>query len=136
MKIARTALEAVHAHAEEGYPYEICGMLVGRKGDMVVARAVRATNDVTDRARDTYRIRPDEHRRIEREVDEAGDEILGYYHSHPDHPARASIRDTEQAWPRAYYLIVSCMQGKVADRNVFVSDDWQQPMKAQPIEVV
>ena len=136
MKIARAALEAVQAHAEEGYPYEICGMLVGRKGDTLVSRAVRATNDVTDRARDTYRIRPEEHRHIEREVDEAGDEILGYYHSHPDHPARASIRDTEQAWPRAYYLIVSCMQGKVADRNVFVSDDWQQPMKAQPIEVV
>ena len=136
MKIARSALEAVHAHAAEGYPYEICGMLVGRKGASTVTRAVRATNDIKDRARDTYRINPDEHRRIEREVDDAGDEILGYYHSHPDHPARASIRDTEQAWPRAFYMIVSCIQGQVAETSVFMSDDWQQPMTQQTVEVV
>jgi len=135
VRIARAALDAVQAHAAEGYPYEICGMLAGPKGGSTVTRAVRAVNDVKDRARDTYRIHPDEHRRIEREVDEAGDEILGYYHSHPDHPARASIRDTEQAWPRAFYLIVSCVQGQVTESNVFVSDDWQQPMKQQPIEI-
>jgi proteasome lid subunit RPN8/RPN11 len=136
VKIARAALDAIHAHAVEGYPYEICGMLVGRKGSPAVTRSVRATNAIRDRAHDTYRINPDEHRRIEREVDEAGDEILGYYHSHPDHPARASIRDTEQAWPRAYYLIVSCVRGEIAESNVFVSEDWQQPMKTQPLEVV
>jgi len=136
VRIARAALDAVQAHAADGYPYEICGMLAGPKGGSTVTRAVRAVNDVKDRARDTYRIHPDEHRRIEREVDEAGDEILGYYHSHPEHPARASIRDTEQAWPRAFYLIVSCVRGQVTESNVFVSDDWQQPMKQQPIEIV
>jgi len=135
VKISSAALEAIHKHAAEGYPYEICGMLVGPKGGGTIVRAVRATNDIRDRARDTYRINPDEHRRIEREVDAAGQEVLGYYHSHPDHPARASVRDTEQAWPRSYYLIVSCVKGEVAETNVFMSEDWQQPMNQLPLEV-
>jgi proteasome lid subunit RPN8/RPN11 len=136
VRIARAALEAVHTHAVEGYPYEICGMLVGGKGGTVVTRAVRATNDVQDRARDTYRINPQEHLRIEREVDDAGEQILGYYHSHPDHPARASVTDAERSWAGPVYVIVSCQQGRVVEGNAFVAENDGGPMRPVPMEVV
>ena len=71
-----------------------------------------------------YEIAHTEHRQIEDECDEAGLEIVGYYHSHPDHGSYASIRDSERAWPDSFYLIVSCMAREIAESKVFVKPTW------------
>jgi proteasome lid subunit RPN8/RPN11 len=137
VKISAVALEAVHAHVKEGYPYEICGMLVARKGTRDVVGIRRATNSNTTRPRDTYQIDPLEHRAIEKDCDAAGLEIVGYYHSHPDHASYASIRDTEQAWPDYSYLIVSCMGGEVKEGKAFSRSSWEVgEMVEEPVEVV
>ena len=137
MKIGASALGAVDAHVTEGYPYEICGMLVARKGTRDVIGIRRATNANTTRPRDTYQIDPLEHRAIEKECDAEGLEIVGYYHSHPDHASYASIRDAEQAWPDYYYLIVSCMDGRVGESKVFSRATWDsREMVEEPVEVV
>ena len=137
MRISAAALEAVRAHVKEGYPYEICGMLVARKGTRDIVDIRRATNSNTTRPRDTYQIDPLEHRAIEKECDAAGLEIVGYYHSHPDHASYASIRDTEQAWPDYYYLIVSCMGGEVKEGKAFYRTSWDtREMVEEPVEVV
>ena len=137
MKINASALEAVHAHVTEGYPYEICGMLVARKATRDITDTRRATNANTSRPRDTYQIDPLEHRAIEKECDAAGLEIVGYYHSHPDHASYASIRDTEQAWPDYYYLIVSCMKGQVKEGKAFTRSSWDiREMAEEPVVVI
>jgi proteasome lid subunit RPN8/RPN11 len=134
VKIAAAALDAVKAHAEEGYPHEICGFLIGARGNSRIARAVRARNTVVERARDRYEIDPRDTIRVQREADDAGEDIIGYYHSHPDHPARASVFDAERSWAGPVYLIVSCVEGKVVDANAFVADQDGGPFRDEAIE--
>jgi proteasome lid subunit RPN8/RPN11 len=135
VRIARAALDEVNAHASEGYPQEICGMLIGPRGGSRVTEVRRAHNTITDRARDRYEIDPLDHIRVQRECDANGMEIVGYYHSHPDHPARASVFDTERAWAGPVYLIVSCVKGKVVDGNAFVAENDGGPFRPEPLEV-
>ena len=136
MKIARAALEAIKAHGAEGYPSEICGILVGPRGSRTATEAKRARNIIVDRARDRYEIDPRDHIRIQREADAGGQDIVGYYHSHPDHPAQASRFDTERAWSGYVYLIVSVAGGDAVDANAFVAEKDGGPFQPEPLEVV
>jgi proteasome lid subunit RPN8/RPN11 len=83
------------AHAREGHPFEVCGVLVGNARDGVarVVAALPVENRETEAPRVRYVIAPEDLLRIQRESREAGHDILGYYHSHPDHPARPSETD-------------------------------------------
>jgi proteasome lid subunit RPN8/RPN11 len=134
LRIGAAALEVVRAHAEEGYPNEICGVLIGPAGKGWISEARRARNAVIERARDRYEIDPVDQLRIQRECDAGGLEILGYYHSHPDHPARPSVFDTERAWAGMLYLIVSVAQGRQVDANGFVTDQYGGPFRPEPLE--
>lgn len=136
MKIQQPALEAIRSHGAEGYPHEICGIMVGPPGGGMVTDVRRARNIVVDRARDRYEIDPRDHIRIQREADAAGLEIVGYYHSHPDHPAQASRFDTERSWAGYVYLIVSVHQGEPVDANAFVTQNDGGPFHAEPLDVV
>jgi proteasome lid subunit RPN8/RPN11 len=136
MKINRHALDSIRAHGAEGYPHEICGIMVGPRGDGEVTEVKRARNIVVDRARDRYEIDPRDHIRIQREADAAGLDIVGYYHSHPDHPAQASRFDTERAWAGYVYLIVAVDGGKPIDANAFVAEKDGGPFHPEPLEVV
>ena len=136
MKISATALEEVRRHGAEGYPNEICGILAGPKGKSAVTAAYRARNLITDRSRDRYEIDPRDHIRIQRECDAVGLEIVGYYHSHPDHPAQASVFDAERAWAGPVYVIVSVQGGQPADANAFIANRDGGPFRAEPLEVV
>ena len=135
MKIRRPAFEAIQAHGAEGYPNEICGIMLGPQGDHTVTEVRRARNIILERSRDRYEIDPLDHIRIQREADDAGLDIVGYYHSHPDHPARASVFDTERAWSGYVYVIVSIEQGKPADANAFVAEQDGGPFHPEPLEI-
>ena len=136
MKIARSALEAIKAHGAEGYPDEVCGILVGPRGSRAATAAKRARNIIVERARDRYEIDPRDHIRIQREADADGQDIVGYYHSHPDHPAQASRFDTERAWSGYVYLIVSVGSGEAVDANAFVAEKDGGPFLPEALEVV
>jgi proteasome lid subunit RPN8/RPN11 len=136
MRIARSAMEAVKAHGAEGYPHEICGILVGPRGSRTATEAKRARNIIVERARDRYEIDPRDHIRIQREADAAGQDIVGYYHSHPDHPAQASRFDTERAWSGYVYLIVSVANGEAVDANAFMAEKDGGPFRPEALEVV
>ena len=136
MKISRTAFEAIQAHGTEGYPNEICGVLVGPSGEGRATEAKRARNIIVERSKDRYEIDPRDHIRIQREADDLGLEIVGYYHTHPDHPAQASRFDTERAWAGYVYLIVAVHQGKPVDANAFVADADGGPFRREPLEVI
>jgi proteasome lid subunit RPN8/RPN11 len=136
VRITKEAYEQVGAHASDGYPYEVCGMLISARSDAVVTQTRRVRNTIVDRARDRYEMDPLDQIRIQRECDQTGLEIVGYYHSHPDHPAQASITDSRRSWAGPIYMIVSCVAGEVVDGNAFKAEQDGGPMTAEPLEVV
>jgi len=135
VNINRAALEAIQAHGADGYPNEICGFMLGPKGDGEVTEVRPARNLIVERSRDRYEIDPRDHIRVQREADAAGLDIVGYYHSHPDHPAQASRFDTERAWAGYVYLIVSVQEGEPVDANAFVADQDGGPFRPEPLVV-
>ena len=136
MRIDRAALDAVNAHAAEGYPNEVCGILAGAEGGDLVTEAHRVRNINVERARDRYLMDPRDQMRIQRDLDQRGMALLGYYHSHPDSPARASVTDAGASWEGPGYLIVSCRQGVPGDANLFFAEQDGGPMHQEPYTVV
>jgi proteasome lid subunit RPN8/RPN11 len=135
MNINQSAIEAIQAHGAGGYPNEICGFMLGPKGDGEVTEVRPARNIIVERSRDRYEIDPRDHIRTQREADAAGLDIVGYYHSHPDHPAQPSRFDTERAWAGYVYLIVSVQDGRPVDANAFVADQDGGPFRPEPLVV-
>ncbi|MGC1161845.1 MAG: M67 family metallopeptidase, partial [Candidatus Sulfotelmatobacter sp.] len=115
--------EALRRHGEETYPHECCGVLLGRVDDgglRIVTSTARCGNTRTDSPQNRYNIDPRDQIRIQREGRERGEEIIGYYHSHPDHPARPSPTDLDEAhWPGYSYVITSVEKGKASITNSF-----------------
>jgi proteasome lid subunit RPN8/RPN11 len=137
LRLAAQLIEEIRGHGERAYPSECCGVLVGRlDGDGVkeVARLAPAVNRRTDDPH-RYLIAPDDLRRLELELRTEDLEIVGYYHSHPDHPAVPSAFDAEHAWPWYSYLIVKVDAGRGAEVASWLLDDDRPIMGSEPLEV-
>jgi proteasome lid subunit RPN8/RPN11 len=104
----------IRAHGAETYPHECCGAILGT--DAENSRDVRALHKLVNRRDDSPRNRfsvtSDDVRDADRAAQKSGLEVIGWYHSHPDHPALPSEYDREHAWPWYSYIIVSVMSGK------------------------
>jgi len=100
---------AIRAHGAETYPNECCGALIGRAGSVTQILALPNLTDEGPRRR--FLVTPKDYREAERRAGEVGGELLGFYHSHPDHPARPSQYDLDHAWPFFSYVIVSVREG-------------------------
>jgi len=121
--IKKQDYEALRKHGEETYPFECCGALLGRfdSGARVVEQTVRCGNTRTDRPQDRYQIDPKELLSIERHAARQKLEIVGFYHSHPDHPAQWSQTDLAEAhWLMCSYVITSVEKGAASRTNSFV----------------
>jgi proteasome lid subunit RPN8/RPN11 len=105
LTISAAVDQAIRTHGQETYPHECCGALVGR-GDHVSA-IVALPNTTEEGPRRRFLVRPSDYREAEHRAGEIGAELLGFYHSHPDHPARPSQYDLEHAWPTFAYIIVA-----------------------------
>jgi proteasome lid subunit RPN8/RPN11 len=123
LRVERKDYEALRGHGEETYPHECCGVLLGRMDDdgiRTVTSTARCGNTRTDSPHNRYNIDPGELVRILREGRERGEDIIGFYHSHPDHPARWSSTDLAEAhWIGCSYVITSVEKGKAAITNSF-----------------
>ena len=117
---------AIRAHGRDAFPHECCGAMLGKDG--IVREAFALPNTTEEGPRRRFLVRPDDYRAAEKRARETGLELLGFYHSHPDHPARPSQYDLDHAWPSFSYVIVSVMAGKdealtswqlKADRSAF-----------------
>ena len=114
--------EAIRHHGEETYPHECCGALVGR-GD-AVTDTVALPNTTEEGPRRRFLVRPSDYRLAEQRATELGGELLGFYHSHPDHPAKPSQYDLDHAWPTFAYVIVAVAAGASQAMTVwFLKDD-------------
>lgn len=123
LKIGKLQFEELRHHGEQTYPHECCGVLLGQiDGDGVkdVRAVVRCGNTRIDSPHNRYHIDPRELIRIQREARESELDIVGFYHSHPDHPARWSQTDLAEAhWIGCSYVITSVEQGRAAQTNSF-----------------
>lgn len=140
LRIQRELLNQIRQHGEQSYPHECCGVLVGFFGaaDRTVQRVVNCANASSESPRTHYEISPTDLLRVQREANLADQQIVGFYHSHPDHPARWSPTDLDEAhWPGCSYLITAVEKGKATATNSFllVSEGQTRRFEDELIEV-
>jgi proteasome lid subunit RPN8/RPN11 len=104
-KITAAALDRIRAHGVETFPDECCGALIEVGG--VIVDAFRLPNTTSSGAARRFRIGPGDYRASEARASELKGTLAGFYHSHPNHPARPSGYDLEHAWPNFCYVIIS-----------------------------
>ncbi|HEX9611105.1 MAG TPA: M67 family metallopeptidase [Gemmatimonadales bacterium] len=132
-------VDAIRRHGEADYPREACGLIGGtaEDGRKVAVTIVPLRNGRDDARNNRYLIDPDAFRRAQDKLDRDGLEVIGVYHSHPDHPPAPSAYDREHAWPWFSYVIVEIRRGRAGDHQSWVlADDreafaleevWQSP---------
>jgi len=145
LRMSLQLYDFVREHGEETYPYECCGVLLGHfvseDGCSIndVEDAIRAGNTRTDSAHNRYHIAPQELVRIQRTGRDRGLDIVGFYHSHPDHPAQWSGTDFAEAhWLGCSYVITAVENGAARQTNSFLLTGATEDDKAlvdQPIQV-
>jgi proteasome lid subunit RPN8/RPN11 len=124
--LAKNLEQEIRDHGAKEYPNECCGAMLGTDKDLA-GREVRALfpliNRRDDSPRNRFSITPEDFRAAERAATERGLDLLGWYHSHPDHPARPSEFDREHAWPWYSYVIVSVDSGVPKDLTSWLLED-------------
>ena len=123
----------IRRHGRESYPHECCGALIGRDG--VVEEALALPNTSEEGTRRRFRIRPTDYRLAERRAAACGGDLVGFYHSHPDHPARPSRYDLDHAWPVFAYVIVSVEDGEPAAMTSWRLRDDRSAFDEEPLSV-
>ena len=154
MDLTEQQLKAIFAHAEEGYPDEVCGIVIGKAGDpnsYLVCRCANLANQYHQEdptrfprdARTAYVMDPRDLLRIQREADSQGLDFAFLYHSHTDHEAYFSKTDRELAlfdgeplWPHARYIVVSVKRNHVSYYKVFKWDDFTKDFIEEPAAVL
>jgi proteasome lid subunit RPN8/RPN11 len=134
--------EGVRRHGAETFPHECCGALLGRD---TVSEQNELSREVTglfplvnrrdDSPRNRFAVAAEDVREAEKAAAEHGLEVVGWYHSHPDHPARPSAFDREHAWPWYSYVIVSVMNGAPAEMTSWRLNDDRQEYSPESIEI-
>lgn len=154
LNIGSMHVQTIRQHGAQDYPNECCGILLGQAdgAHKKVSEAVPLKNLRTDHElaqkllplsspgaeseRNRFLIDPREQIRVEKDARARGLEVLGFYHSHPDHPARPSKYDREHAWPWYSYLIVSVEKGEAADLTSWVLTEDRERFDPELVEVL
>lgn len=125
LRIANEVMAELRQHLESGYPNEACGALIGRateaSREVLEFRPMR--NTITDRPWDRYALDPLEQLQVQKDADARGLEIIGFAHSHPDHPARPSQFDQDHAWTFYSYIVASVQKGNLTEVRSWLLKD-------------
>ena len=117
--IVEQQLTEMRQHGERDYPFECCGLMLGRfesNGHKVVIETYPISNAREEEAkRNRFLIRPEELMRGEKYARAKRLDVVGFYHSHPDEPAVPSKYDLDHAWPTYSYIVVSVEKGQAVD---------------------
>src|SRR5256886_17035585 len=142
--------EKIRAHGAETYPHECCGALLGRDSGLVVGRDARKdlqtpsreilqlfplVNRRDDSPRNRFSVTAEDGLAAEKSARERGLEVVGWYHSPPDHPARPSEYDRDHAWPWYSYIIVSVQNGVPQDMTSWRLNDDRAEFSPEGIEI-
>ena len=128
---------AIRAHGVETYPHECCGAILGRDAgsERDVVALVPLANRRDDSPRNRFEITADDVRMAEKKARELGADLMGWYHSHPDAPARPSEFDREHAWPWYSYIITSIEKTGPQAMNSWRLADDRSHYDPEPIEI-
>lgn len=145
LNISRTLAERIGQHGVETFPHECCGALLGRDSAFVENGAAGSPREVLqlfplvnrrdDSPRNRFAVTAEDVLEAEKAAREHGLDVIGWYHSHPDHPARPSQFDRDHAWPWYSYVIVSIMNGKPADMTSWRLNDDRQDYSPERMEI-
>jgi len=134
--------QKIRAHGAETYPHECCGALLGRDSEATlptVDREVRAlfplVNRRDDSPRNRFSVAAEDVLDADKAAEQQGLEVIGWYHSHPDHPARPSQYDQDHAWPWYSYVIVSVQNGSPKEITSWRLDDDREAFSPEGIEI-
>lgn len=135
MRIPGDLFQLIAAHGERTYPEECCGVMLGKQvgNERVVQETIEIDNSQDANRRRRFLISPEQYSRAERQASERNLDLLGFYHSHPDHPAAPSAFDTEHALPWFTYMIVSVSKGKADRATAWVLEEDRARFAEQPI---
>lgn len=137
LKIHKPVWEKVLEHVRQSYPHECCGVLVGSSYDnkeVVDYRIIPNLNK--ERARDRYIMDPAVWNRVDAELRKNKLEILGIYHSHPDHPSRPSEFDREHAWPVYSYVVIACEKGTKTLAQSWVINEETEHFEEEKLTII
>ena len=132
-------LTEMREHAQRDYPFECCGLMLGRFADgrKVMAQTYPISNAREEEAkRNRFLIRPEELMRGEKYARENGFEVVGFYHSHPDDRAVPSQYDLEHAWPTYSYIVVSVEKGQAVDLRSWEMESDRSRFNKEEIAIV
>lgn len=142
LKLSREIYDQIRRHGESTYPYECCGALLGSNGEgdaREVLLAIPTQNVCIGSPQYRYQIAPEDLIHLQITAREKGMEILGFYHSHPDHPAHWSKTDLAEAhWIGCSYLITSVIRSGAEQTNSFLlqGPEAQKSFQEEEIEVL
>jgi proteasome lid subunit RPN8/RPN11 len=137
-RLSKEIAAKINAHGAETYPHECCGALLGREIDdnlREITALFLLVNRRDDSPRNRFQVTSEDVRDAEKAARQQGIDVLGWYHSHPDHPARPSQFDREHAWPWYSYVIVSVMSGKPAEMTSWRLNDDRLAYTQEPIAI-
>ncbi len=138
IRVNAQQLAAIKANAERAYPHEGCGLLLGRQvdGHKIVQEVLPVENAREAAAQhNRYLIPPEAVMQGEQLAAQKGLDVIGFFHSHPDHPARPSEFDREHAWPWYAYVITSVEQGRAGRTAAWMLTDDRTLFNPQELQV-
>ena len=138
IEINEQHLSEMRRHGERDYPFECCGLILGRfesNGHKLVIETFPISNAREEEAkRNRFLIRPEELRRGEKYAREKGLDVIGFYHSHPDERAVPSKYDLDHAWPTYSYIVVSVEKGQAVDLRSWEMEPDRSKFNAEEIK--
>jgi proteasome lid subunit RPN8/RPN11 len=136
LKLRQDLAAKIQAHGMETYPHECCGAILGRDSDgsREVLDLLPLANRREDSPRNRFEVTPGDVQLAEKTAREKKLELIGWYHSHPDAPARPSEFDREHAWPWYSYIIVSIQSGMPREMNSWRLQDDRGAYHVEAIE--
>jgi proteasome lid subunit RPN8/RPN11 len=138
LRISNAVVRRIQAHGAETYPHECCGALLGNDSEAgrEVVELVPLANQRNDSPRNRFEVTPDDVQMAEKKARDSKLQVIGWYHSHPDAPARPSEFDREHAWPWYSYVIVSVEQREPRDVKSWRLRDDRSAYDPEAIESV
>ena len=136
LSISKELAERIRAHGAETYPHECCGALLGRDNEpREILGLFPLINRRDDSPRNRFSVTAQDVLDAENSARQQGLDVVGWYHSHPDHPARPSEYDRDHAWPWYSYIIVSVQNGAPQDMSSWRLNDDRTEFSPEGIEI-